>query len=218
MSVKNKLQSSALKCFLALIPVFLVSCMGIASQIKINNNGSGTYVQEYRISHQLQSMGMIEGNEDNLPIPTGKEDMERSVARIPGMRLVSYSTREDEKDLIIRAELAFDSPEALAAFMDGQDQQFKIDVKNKKIKLHFNAGTNEDESFKSVMIAAFYGYDFSFSLSVPGQIKALWYDGNGKPVQQYPGTCTVKNNTLAYTVPMSDLVYLKSPLGLEISW
>ena len=206
------------KLFFALIPVFFVSCLGVSSQVKINNNGSGTFVQEYRVSHQLQNMGNIGENEGSLPLPSLKEDMERTVARIPGLHLVSYTTREDEKDLIIKAELAFDSPDALAAFMGSEGRQLKFDVKNRKINLHFDAGAGGDESFKGIMIAAFSGYNFSISLSAPGQVKAAWFDENRKSVQAYPGTCSVRNNTLEYTVPMSDLVYLKNSLDLEISW
>ena len=201
-----------------LIPVFLASCLGASSQIKINSNGSGTIKQEYRISHQLQSMGNTDGGESSLPLPTGKEDLERTVERVPGLRLVSYSQREDEKDLIINAEFAFDSPEALAALMENGDQQLNVDIKNKKIRLHLPAGESGEEAFKSMLIAAFAGYDFSFSISVPGSVKAAWYDESGKAVQKYPGTLSARNSTVEYTVPMGELVYLENSLELEITW
>ncbi|MCL1928434.1 MAG: hypothetical protein FWG07_06560 [Treponema sp.] len=203
---------------LALILGLLVSCIGASSHIKINSDGSGTISQEYRISLELQNMGKTEGNEGMFPLPTGKEDLERTVARIPGLRLISYTSRLDEKDLIINANFAFDSPEALAALMENSNQQFKVDLQGKKITLNFSAGENSEPAFKEMVVTAFQGYNFSLSMSVPGQAKTAWFDSAGKSVQQYPGVCSVRNSTVDYTVSMGDLVYLDIPLNLEISW
>ncbi|MCL1812033.1 MAG: hypothetical protein FWG29_00765 [Treponema sp.] len=218
MSGNNKRYGGFTLYILTLIPVFLVSCIGASSQIKINGDGSGTISQEYRISLELYNMGKTEGNEGMLPLPAGKEDLERTVARIPGLRMVSFSSRQDEKDLIVNADFAFDSPEALAALMENGDQQFQVDLKGKKITLRFPAGENSEPAFKEMIESAFLGYNFSFSLSVPGPAKTAWFDGNGKSVQRYPGTCSVRNNTVDYTVSMGDLVYLDAPLDLEIGW
>ena len=218
MAEKSKRQSISILYVLALIPFLLVSCIGASLQIKINNDGSGTISQEYRIALELQNMGKTEGNEEMFPLPVGKEDLERTVARIPGLRLVSFASRQDEKDLIINADYAFDSPEALAALMGSGEQQLKVDFKEKKITLHFPAGEDGGIMFKEIMQTAFEGYDFSFSLTIPGQGKTAWLDGNGKIVQQYPGTCSVRNNTVEYTVPMGKIVNLENPLALEISW
>ena len=205
------------KYALALTPLFLLSCIGTSSQIKINNDGSGTITQIYRISHELQNMGKTDETAEMYPLPTGKEDLERTVERIPGLRLVSYTSRQDEKDLIINAGFAFDTPEALALLME--NQQFKIDLSGKKITIHFPAGEDsEAASFKEIFLAAFTGYNFAISLTVPGMAKASWFDGSGKSVQQYPGTFSVRNSTVDFTVSMGELVYLDNPLNLEINW
>ena len=206
--------------FILLLPTFLVSCLGVSSHIAITSNGSGTIRQEFRISQELQSMGNTDGTEGSLPVPTGKEDIERTADRIAGISLVSYSQRQDEKDLIINAEFSFDSPEALSALMENDEQQLKIDLKNKKIRLHLSSGDSDSDanSFKSMMAAAFLGYNFSFSLAVPGTAKAAWFDENGKAVQQYPGTLVVRNNSVEYNIPMGELMFLEKALELEISW
>ena len=204
--------------FSALVSVFLMSCIGASSQITINTNGSGTIIQEYRISLELQDMGKTEENEGMLPIPTGMEDLERTVERIPGLSLVSYSTRQDEKDLFLKAELAFETPEALSALMESGDQKLSINFINKKIHMHFSPGEVGDTSFKSMIDTAFKGYDFSISFSVPGTAKAAWYDENGKSIQQYPGNCTIRDRTVSYSVAMAELMYLENSLDLEISW
>jgi hypothetical protein len=163
-------------------------------------------------------MGKTDGNENNLPLPVGKEDLERTIERIPGLSLVSFSQRQDDKDLIISFEMAFATPEALAAFMDDDNLQMKMDMKKKTFRLHLPAGDGGEESFKEMITSAFLGYDFSFSMAVPGQAKTVWLDENGKSIQKYPGTCSVRNSTVEYTAPMGDLVFLEAPLTLEISW
>ena len=218
MSGNSKIPGLRSFSIVILILVFFVSCVGASSQIKINSDGSGTIRQVYRISHELQSMGKTDGNEGMFPLPVGKEDLERTVERISGLSLVSYTQRQDDKDIIIDAEFAFASPDALAALMEDGDQKFKIDLKNRKITMNFSAGEDSGAMFKDMIIAAFEGYDFSFSLTVPGQVKTAWFDENGKNVPQYPGTCSVRNNTVEYTVPMGVIVGLEDPLELEISW
>ena len=206
------------KYALALIPLFLLSCIGASSDIKINSDGSGTITQVYRISHELQNMGKTGGTEEMYPLPVGREDLEKTAERIPGLRLTSYSSNQNEKDIIINAGFAFDSPEALAALMENGNQQFKIDVQAKKISIHFPAGEDGEAAFKNMMVMALTGYNFAISFTVPGTAKASWFDGNGKSVLQYPGTFSVRNGTVEYTVPMGDLIYLNNPLNLEINW
>ena len=204
---------------LILIPVFLISCIGTSSQIKLNANGSGTISQEIRVSRELMNMGKTEGNEEQFSLPLSREDVERTVERIPGTRLVSYNSREDGKDFIINVEFAFDSTEALAELMGTGDQQFVADARNRKITIHFPAGDyiggGEPEG---LIAAAFTGYEYSFSIAVPGPAKTAWFDEIGRSIQQYPGTCAVQNNTVQYTVSMGDLVGLGSPLNMEINW
>ena len=214
----NKRYGLYTKYALALIPIFLISCIGASSEIKINSDGSGTITQVYRISHELQNMGKTGGTEKMYPLPAGREDLEKTVERIPGLRLTSYTSNQNEKDVIINAGFAFDTPEALAALMENDNQQFKIDLNGKKITIHFPAGEDGEAAFKEMMVMAFTGYNFAISFTVPGTAKASWFDGSGKSVLQYPGTCSVRNGTVEYTVPMGDLIYLNNPLNLEINW
>jgi len=204
--------------FSVLIPVFFVSCIGASSNITINSNGGGTVTQEYRISLDLQDMGKTEETEDKLPVPMGKEDLERTVERVDGLRLLSFSSRQDDKDMFIKAEFAFDSPEALMELMSQGDQQIEFDLQGKKITLHFPAGEKSDDAFADVIIAAFLGYDFALSFTLPEKAKASWLDGNGQNVQKYPGTFSVNDRTVDFSVSMSDLMCLENALDLVISW
>jgi len=204
--------------FFVFSPVLFFSCIGASSQIKLNGDGSGSIIQEYRVSLELENMGKLDGNEGQPPVPAGKADLERTVARVPGLRLVSYNSREEGRDMVYKAELAFETPEALEALFAGDGQQFKVDVKGKRITICFPAAGTDDLLFKDMMVDAFKGYEFSLSFLVPGAAKAAWFDTNGKAVGQFPGTCSVGDKTVSYSVPMADLAYLDNSLNLEISW
>ncbi|MCL1814918.1 MAG: hypothetical protein FWG27_03730 [Treponema sp.] len=204
----------------AFLFVLLTSCIGVSSQIKLNSDGSGTMVLEYRISLELDDFGRLDENEMHLPVPTAREDIERSIVRVPGLSLVSFTLGQDGKDMVYRAEIAFASPEALETFLGGEDQQFKIDFPGRRITLLISRGEDKetDDSFRDLFAGALEGYVFSFSFVVPGMAKISWFDGNGRTTQQFPGTCSAKDAKADYTVSMKDILYLNAPLTLEISW
>ena len=207
-----------LPLFLCFFPILFFSCIGASSQITLNNDGSGTIIQEYRISLEMENMGKLDGNEAEPPLPAGKADIERTVARVPGLRLLSYSSRQDGKDMVYRAEMGFASPEALEGFMEADNLQFMVDLPGKRIIIGLSAAETADNSFMELLSGAFEGYEFSVSLSVPGTAKAALLDDKGNSLPHYPGTCSVQGKTVEYTVPMADIVSLDSPLNLEISW
>ena len=207
-----------LLCFFAFIPVLFLSCIGTSSQIALKNDGSGTIIQEYRISLELENMGKLDGNEKQPPVPFSKKDIERTVERVPGLRLLSFRTHEDGKDRIYRAELAFNSPEALVSLFSANNQQVKVDIPQKRIEISFLAAEKTDLAFREIMEDAFAGYEFSISFSVPGAAKTAWIDENGNKALQFPGACSVRDKTADYSAPMADIVYLDKSLTLEVSW
>ena len=213
-----KRRVNPLFCFFAFFSVLFFSCIGASSQIKLNSDGSGTIIQEYRISLELENMGKLDGNENQPPLPAGKKDIERTIERVPGLRLVSYSSYEDGKDRIYRVELAFDSLEALVSLFSANNQQFKADLLQKRMEIRFSAAEKADLTYRELMGNAFEGYGFSISFSVPGTAKTAWFDENGNKVQQFPGACSVKDKIVEYSAPMADIVFLYNSLTLEISW
>jgi len=208
-----------------LLPVFILSCIGTSSQIKLNPDGTGSFTIEYRISMELENLGKFDGNEKQPLVPVGKADLERTVARVPGLRLNSFSSRQDGINMVYRADFSFDSPEALA-FFDSQGLRFKLDLPAKKMILRFSEIQDFDFSemqkidpeFKEVVAGALQGYDFSLSFTVPGSAKTKWFDGNGNTLGRFPGICSAEGMKVMYTVPMAELVLLDAPVSLEISW
>ena len=104
--------------FIILILITLNSCIGISADIIMRKDGSGKIALEYRFSRMAEVLGRLDGNENWQIIPAGRPDMERTVARIPGMKLASFSSTEGEKEIVNKAELEFKDTEALLAFLD----------------------------------------------------------------------------------------------------
>jgi hypothetical protein len=101
-----------------LIPGLLGSCAGSRSDITIRRDGSGTINLEYRISRLAESLGKQEGNEAWPPLPAAKADFERSVDRIAGLKIRSFSTKAEEKDVVHTIRMDFAHPQALLGFLD----------------------------------------------------------------------------------------------------
>jgi len=215
---RNVYHRTAFLCCAALFPLFFLSCVGVVSRIALNRDGSGTMQLEYRIARELESMGKLDGNEKWLPIPAGRADLERTAARVPGLSLVSYSARQQGADTIHSAEFSFASLEALSAFFDSQGRQFLADAGGKRIRLAFPEQANTNPDFKELLTGALEGYEFSFSLTVPEQASVVWLDKDGKTIQNVIGSCLSRNNSVEYTVPMGQLVFLDASQVMEVRW
>ncbi|MDR0289373.1 MAG: hypothetical protein LBI06_00370, partial [Treponema sp.] len=104
----------------AIAVLALCSCLGVQADISIRADGSGRIALEYRVSQMLESIGRLDGNERWPAVPVGRADFERSIARIPGLRLVSFRTSDVKStgDLVTKAELQFKDIATLVAFLD----------------------------------------------------------------------------------------------------
>lgn len=215
-------QFYSLRCHLAslliVLSLLLLSCVGVSSKITLNQDGSGIIQMEYRISGELESMGKADGNDKWLPVPVGRADLERTAARVSGLSLVSYSTRVSGKDSVHSAEFSFASIEALSAFLDSQGQQCRADFKGKRIAFSFPQQKESNPGHKEMVTEALQGYDFSFSIAMPGQANVLWLDKEGKTLQNITGSFVTRNNTVEYTVPMAQLVFLDASQTMEVRW
>jgi hypothetical protein len=197
--------------------VLVCSCIGAESRVRLNGDGSGTIVCEYHIARDLENMGKLDGNERWPPVPVGRADMERSAARIDGLTLVSYSAREAGGDTVHRAEFSFADPRALEAFFDSSGRQFKADMADKKLTLAFPGSEVRDGEFEKTAREALAGYTFFLAFTLPAPPRISWLNGAGKKAA-FPGSCTVNGSAVEYSIPMAELVFLKVPLTMEISW
>jgi len=206
-------KKSVFIAFSALIIVSLSSCIGVNSNVSIRQNGSGTIQLEYRLSRMFEALGKLDGNEKQLPLPVGRTDFERTVNRVPGLALTAYSISQDEKDLLVKAELSFTSLDALAGFLDAAGQSVRLvsDGGNRTMGLVLVRGIkNVDADLESLVRTVFAGYtiDMRFNFSSTPTVATV---GN-------IGQAAVTGTSARYTSPVTDLVLSSEPVELRLSW
>jgi len=190
----------------------LTSCIGIESRMTIQDNGSGTLVLTYRVSQLVTDLGVSSTGKSVVPLPLSRTDFERSIAPSGGkVRLTGFSRSENEKDVTVHAELAFDSVEALAsvdAFRDaaltlasqGSQHSFsQVIVKKPRQPL-------SDDS-KRMLDALFDGYDLTFVVQAPRAIK-----------DSTLGTLSSDRRTLTYKTNVKDALTAGQDLVLKATW
>jgi hypothetical protein len=205
-------------CAALICGFFLFSCIGTGADISLRQNGSGSIKLEYRLAKDLESLGKFDGNERWLPVPAGKADLERSVNRIRGLKLKSFTSREDGRDLVHIAQLDFDNTEALAAFLDSTGQQVRVDLNSKRMTFSFPAMASENGEFTELFTEALSGYFFTLSFTLPGKAQGRWLNQGGSPLSAGPAQLSIQGNTAALRSPMADMIFPAEGAVLEISW
>ena len=198
------------------------SCLGASADISIRNDGSGTIGLEYRVSQMLESMGRLDGNERWPAIPVGRADFERSLARIPGMRLRSFSTRDVSNskggnDLVTRAVLEFINTEALLAFLDSTGSHASLSHDNGKNLLRLNVlGPSPDAvdpDLVSLLREISLGYEISYSLSAPRNANLTVSPPSLPAARLVSG-----GNKVSFAIAAGELLSLTDGLVLEFTW
>jgi hypothetical protein len=213
----SKLFAAAIVAAAALL---VVSCIGSRAGITIRADGSGSLALEYRIAKSLEELGKLDGNERWLPVPAGRADLERSVRRVKGLKLASYSQKEDGDDLVISARLDFASQKALNSFLDASGQKAGLDMEKRRFVCTFEAAPPEAAApeLRKMAAASLAGYEFSLSVTLPVSAPRLrWLDGGGTETAG-PGASGVTGSTVTFSAPMEELVFLEKTLVMEISW
>ena len=80
--------------------VVCVSCIGLTSEIQINENGSGRMELSYRVSRLIAHMGTVDEGDKFFPVPITREDFETTVAQIEGLSLQSYNMNENTEHIL----------------------------------------------------------------------------------------------------------------------
>jgi hypothetical protein len=197
---------------LCVASLFLLSCVGIDSRLTVRDNGSGTLVLTYRVSQLVADLGLSTSDRGAIPLPLSRSDFERSLESSKGtVRLTRFERSENEKDITIRAELSFDSLDALArvdAFR-GQDLKSGTDASGRTFSELIARAPGRPVSDESLrMIDAFFtGYDLTFTIEAPQPI-----------TQNSLGTLSADRRVLTYTTSIKDIVRAKSDVVLSLGW
>jgi hypothetical protein len=219
-----------LTIFFALLfsAVIFISCLGVSADITIRQDGSGRIVLEYRVSQLLESIGRLDGNERQPAIPVGRGDFERGIARIPGLRLVSYSAKDAPgasggRDLVTRAELEFSNTDALTAFLDSTGVgvtltgTVPISVPQQGLGttlrlVLLNPAESADADLLSLLREISGGYEISVSLTAPGNASLALTP----PVPE--ARAVTGGRKVSFAVGTGVLFGLNEGLELEIGW
>lgn len=209
--MKTKLLSA---CLAALV---FSSCIGISADITINADGSGKIDLEYRVSQALESIGRLDGNENKPAVPVGKTDFERTIARIPGLKLSNYSSKDvpnasGGSDLVTQATLGFAGTDALLAFL-GSEGTLTQDGAGSLLRLTILEPSKVSNSdLLSLLRENSEGYDFNISFNLPR-------NAGIEMIPSVPAAKLIsKGKKVSFSISMKELFGLKDGLVLEIKY
>jgi hypothetical protein len=207
---------------LCLALLILNSCLGVSADIDIRSDGSGKISLEYRVSQMLESLGRLDGNERWPVIPVGRADFERSLARMPGLKLSRFSAKNErnksgQSDLVTRITLDFKDTGALLSFLESTSGNASFSRENGKNLLRLtllepSAGiSNHDllSLFKEISA----GYNINISLNTPenAAIKIT-------PASVPAAKLSSSGKKASFSIGLGELLSLDDGLALEISW
>ncbi|MCL2127139.1 MAG: hypothetical protein FWH38_02695 [Treponema sp.] len=220
-----KARISALLCFAAL---FLNSCLGVVTDISMRADGSGKISLEYRVSQALESIGRLDGNERWPAIPVGRPDFERSLARIPGLRLSSFSSKDQPaksgtpgaRDLVTRVTVEFKDTAALTAFLGSAAGGASLAKEGGnapanllRVTLLDPAESPANDDLLSLLREVSAGYEIGFSFSAPAEASLTVV-----PSSVSPASLVSQGKKVSFTMALADILALGEGLALEIRW
>ena len=215
----NKLIPS-LAVFLFLF--FLSSCLGVSADIVLNQNGSGTITLEYQISQALDALGRLDGNERWNTIPVGRADFDRTLDRLPGMRLTSFSSRETGRNIVIRARMEFDNIDTLLSFIDaaGRRSSFSGDGNSGSLVLTLSEGAATSNQALSMLIEdIFEPYAVRISMNMPREGRLLITDNQGNFLNAIPGSeINAAGRRVSFSFPLAKVLIAQEGINAEFRW
>ena len=206
--------------------LILNSCFGASAGISVRADGSGKLALEYRVSELAESLGRLDGNERWHTVPVGRADFERSLARLPGLRLKSFSEKRVGNDSVTKAEIEFKTPEALAAFLDGNGKQARFSKENGTnrltlILLDAEGGTAASASpeLSALVRELSAAYEIRISLAAPGGATLSLLDGAGNQASGVQAARLVPTGKhVSLSIGTGDLLSLPEGLGIVMRW
>jgi hypothetical protein len=206
------------------------SCIGISADIQIQRDGSGRISLEYKFSRMAEIIGRLDGNDKQHIIPTGRLDFERTVSRIEGMRLVSFSSSEDTKNIINRVILEFNNTEALLKFLDPSGKRAKLSQENNLNKLYIllnepvSSDINPDLMNLMQQVSEDYKISIRFSAAGAKDTSITFTNGTGEaiisPVQAKVVSENIRNNVkkVSMSIDTAEILTLNEGLGVNFIW
>jgi len=220
------------KKYTFLLPALLVllnSCIGISADIQMRKDGSGKLTLEYSFSRMAEIIGRLDGNERWQILPAGRADLERTVNRISGMKLASFSASEqpspagNDKVIVNKAVLEFKNTEALLKFLDPAGKNASLSRENGANKLYINLNegipTDINTDLMDLMRQVSAGYKVKISFSAEGNSSMQVTDGTGKAVTPPAGAEIVpQGKKVSLSIGSGEIPGCAGGLGVIFSW
>jgi len=215
-----------MKKLLLAVPVLLAlsSCLGLSADFQIHKNGSVKLAIEYRFPKTMENIGKLDGNERWQIIPAGRADWERTAARIDGMKLSSFSSRNDSKDIINKVTIDFTNTEALLKFLNpasgGKRALINSNGGSTVLKIIFTEPAKDiNPDLLELMKQVSYGYKLKISFNAPNDSNITFTDGEGTLISP-PETAEAvsKGKKVSFSIDTAELLSQKEGLGVELKW
>ncbi|MDR1949804.1 MAG: hypothetical protein LBQ38_10465 [Spirochaetaceae bacterium] len=201
---------------------FLGSCVGVRADITINRDGGGTATLEYRVSRLLESLGKLDGNAPWPTVPVGKADFERTVARIEGLELLSFTSDARNDPIIETVQLKFTEPAVLLRFLDNRGRNARFSRDNGKSHISLTLGEDHeawDPDLAALAAKAGEGYSIDLRFNLPRNAELSLRDAAGQALALPPaGTVKAEGSVATFSVPLSDFIRSPAPFTLDIRW
>jgi len=200
----------------------LNSCLGVSADIAIKADGSGRLALEYRVSQALESIGRLDGNEKMPAVPVSKLDFERTVSRIPGLKLSKYGSKNVRNnsgggDLVTNVTLDFKDASALLAFLDGAGANAAMVQEAQGVLLRLTLLDPSDgianPDLLSLLREVSTGYELGISLSLPRNASVTTI-----PATVPAAKLVTSGKKASFSIGMGELLSMKEGLALEIRW
>jgi len=216
-----------MKKLMLAIPVLLAfsSCLGLSADFQIRGNGSVKLAMEYRFPRAAENIGRLDGSERWQIIPAGRADWERTIARIDGMKLSSFSSHNDSKDIVNNVTLEFKNTDALIKFLNPSNG-------GKRACLNRGNGSNTlniiftepvsgeiNADLLALMRQVSNGYKLKISFSAQNNSAVTFTDGAGNAISPPENAEVIlQGKKTSFSVDTTELLNLKDGLGVEFKW
>ncbi|MDR0300806.1 MAG: hypothetical protein LBI04_00650 [Treponema sp.] len=217
-----------MKKILLAIPVILLafsSCLGLSADFQMRKNGSGKLTTEYRFPRTAENIGRLDGNERWQIIPVGRADWERTAARIDGIKLSSFSSRNDSKDVVNKVTIEFSNTDALLKFLNpspgGKRASLNRGSGSSSLNIIFTepAASEINADLLALMQQVSYGYKLKLTFSAEKNSSLSFTDGSGKLIPPPENAEVVlQGKKVSFSIDTAELISFTDGLGIEISW
>jgi hypothetical protein len=185
----------------------------------MRKNGSGRLLMEYRISNMAENIGRLDGNEKWPIIPVGKADWERSVRRIDGVKLISFSSNTRADEIFTRVTLEYDNTDALVKLLDPYGSKVSFSPNRLDIILIEPLSTELNPDLLELMKQVSSGNKFSISFTAEANSVLTVIDGTKKEIPA-PYGCEILSSgkKVSFSIDIAALFSLKDGIGISVSW